>query len=191
MLPFSTWREVYRIPWIRENKMAVRFLSDVFYLLIALYRAGRMQDFNCLKQVYFEMIESFAQYGRNEAKDTVERVLRIAWFTEHRLDLYRLISAYRRVIDDMRAQLHSDGNFTATQSRINGDIGSFIEAFKVLIDFDEADENRIATLLERPEIMDNSMEHIKAATQNCDQLSKSRTEERNERRCSWEYRSYR
>jgi hypothetical protein len=165
MLPFSTWREVLRIPWIRENRKAVRFLSDLFYLLIALHRAGRIQDFNYLKHVYFEMIESFAQYGRNEAKDTVDRVLRIAWFAEHRRDLYRLISAYKRVIDGMQVQSQLTGNSPDRQKRVNGDIEDFVQAFKALIDFDAADDARANDLSGRPEVMDASMAHIKAATE--------------------------
>jgi len=165
MLSFSTWRDVFRIPWIRQNRKAVRYLSDLFYLLIALYRAGRIQDFNCLKQVYFEMIESFAQYGQSEAKDTVDKVLQIAWIAEHRRDLYRLISAYKRVIDGIQAQHRRNSYSPATQRRINGDIEDFVLAFKALIDFGKADETRVADLLERPEVMDESMAHIREATQ--------------------------
>ncbi len=170
MLPFSTWRDVFRISWIRENRKAVRFLSELFYLLIALYRAKRTQDFNCLKQVYFEMIESFAQYGRGEAKGTVDKVLRIAWIAEHRRDLFRLISAYKRVIDGMQVQQRLNGNSPATQREINRDIEDFVLAFKALIDFGEADEARVADLLQRPEVMDASMVHIKAITHGCDEL---------------------
>ena len=165
MLPFSTWRDVLRIPWIHQNRRAVRYLSDLFYLLIALYRAGRIQDFNCLKQIYFEMIESFAQYGHSEAKDTVDKVLQIAWFAEHHRDLYRLISAYRRVIDGMQTQHHRNNYSPAAQRQINGDIEDFALAFKALIDFSKVDEARVADLLERPEVMDESMAHIREATQ--------------------------
>lgn len=169
MLPFSTWRDVFRIPWIRENRKAVRFLSDVFYLLIALHRAGRIQDFNCLKQVYFEMIASFAQYGRSEAKDTVDSLLQITWFAEHRRDLYRLISAYRRVIAGTQVQSNPNSHPPHTQRRVNGDIEDFVHAFKALIDFDDADDARANDLSKRSEVMDASMAHIKAATQSCDQ----------------------
>ncbi len=167
MLPFSTWREVFRIPWMRDNRKAVRFLSDVFYLLIALYRAKRIQDFNCLKQIYFEMIESFAQYGRSEAKDTVDRVLQIAWFAEHRRDLYRLLSAYKRVIDTRQEQEGYAPTQPDVQARFNTDIEEFVTAFKTLIDFGEKDEARVCSLLAQPEIMDESMAHIKAVTESC------------------------
>lgn len=169
MLPFSVWRDVFRIPWIRQNNKAVRYLSDVFYLLIALYRAGRIQDFNCLKQVYFEMIESFAQYGHSEAKDTIDNVLRISWFAEHRRDLYRLISSYTRVIDGIQAQPPSNSYSPVTQRRINGDIEDFVQAFKALIDFGKADEARVTDLLDRPEVMDEFMAHMREAIQGGDQ----------------------
>jgi len=170
MLPFSTWRDLFRIPWMGDNRKAVHFLSDAFYLLIALYRAGRIQDFDCLKRVYFAMIESFAQYGHSEAKDTVERVLQIAWFAEHQRDLYRLIAAYRRGLDGMRAQADSGRVLPETQLRTNKDVEEFVQAFKALIDFGDKDEARVAYLLERPELMDASMAHIKEITEGCEQL---------------------
>ncbi len=170
MLPFSTWRDVFRIPWIRDNRKAVRFLSDLFYLLIALYRAGRIQDFNCLKQVYFQMIESFAQYGRRDAKDTVDSVLRIPWFAEHRRDIYRMISGYRRVLESMQANAGLENAQPDVQRRINGNIDEFVQAFKALIDFSEKDDARVEELLRRPELMDASMVHIRAITGGCDRL---------------------
>lgn len=170
MLPFSTWRDLFRIPWIGDNRKAVHFLSDAFYLLLALYRSGRIQDFNCLKRVYFAMIESFAQYGHSEAKDTVERVLEIAWFAEHDRDLYRLISAYRRVLEDIRIQSGPGGTRPEAQRRVNEGIEEFVREFKVLIDFGEKDEARVAYLLDRPELMDASMAHIQEITGDCEQL---------------------
>ena len=168
MLPFSTWRELFRIPWIGDNRDAVHFLSDGFYLLIALYRAQRIRDFNCLKQVYFTMIESFAQYGHSEAKDTVDRVLQIAWFAQNRRNLYHLIAAYRRILDGMQAQSGPEGAHPKTQWQINRDIEEFVQAFKALIDFGEKDEARVTYLLERPELMDASMAHLAEITGGCD-----------------------
>ncbi len=169
MLPFSTWRDVFRIPWIRDNRKAVRFLSDLFYLLLALYRAGRIQDFNCLKMVYYEMIESFAQYGRSEAKDTVDRVLQIQWFKEHRRDLYHLIASYKRVQIGLQSEADLASAQPDTQRRVNEAFEEFVRAFKALIDFGDKDEARVRDLLERPEVMDESMAYIKKVTQNCDQ----------------------
>ena len=153
MISFTTWRQVYRIPWLRKNKEAVRILSDMFYLLIALYRTKRMQEFSRLSHLYFKMIDSFAQFGRIEAEDTLNQVLQISWFQENRRDVYRLIAAYKRVI----AKMNEDGNdmsSVSSQIEINRDIKVFFLSLKSLIHFDEQDEGRVKKLLERIDIDD-------------------------------------
>lgn len=159
MLPFATWRQVVRVPFIRENEKAVRFLSDLFYLLIALFRTRRFSDFNRLQYTYFEMIHSFAQHGRLEAKDTVDRFLQIPWFSERRRDLYRLISSYNRAMAVMHG---SEGNAIPVkeQLELNRNMEDFVQSFKALIDFDEQDEARVSKLVEDPGRMDEMLEYF-------------------------------
>ncbi len=162
MLPFSTWREVFRIPWVRRNSQAVRLLSDVFYLLMALYRTRRLQEFSQLRCVFFEMIDSFAQHGRSDAKDTVDELLKISWFQVRHRDLYRMIGSYNRVIAGMSGQRHNCLSM-ATQQRINEDAEDFVVALKKLAHFDERDEVRVNALVQQPELMDVMVKEIFAA----------------------------
>jgi len=162
MLSYSTWREVFRIPWVRRNSEAVRLLSDVFYLLVALYRTRRLQEFSQLRCVYFEMLDSFAQHGRSDAKGTVDELLKISWFRAHQRDLYRMIAAYNRVIDGM-GQDGQNCLSVETQMRINQDAEDFVLALKKLAHYDEEDEVRINALVQQPELMDVMVREIFAA----------------------------
>ena len=162
MLPFTTWREVFRIPWVRRNSQAVRLLSDVFYLLMALYRSRRLQEFSQLRCVYFEMIDSFAQHGRSDAKDTVDELLKISWFQARHRDLYRMIASYNKVIGGMSEE-PKDCLSIATQHRINKDAEDFVEALKKLAHFDERDEERVNALVRQPELMELMVREIFAA----------------------------
>ncbi len=159
MLPFSTWREVFRIPWVRRNSQAVRLLSDVFYLLMALYRTRRLQEFNQLRCIFFEMIESFAQHGRSDAKDTVDELLKISWFQVRQRDLYRMIVAYNRVIAGMGREGQNCLSI-ATQQSINEDAEDFVLALKKLAHFDARDEVRVNALVQQPELMDVLVKEI-------------------------------
>lgn len=153
MLPVSAWQDFYRIPWLRENWRAVRTLKEMFYVLMALYRAGRLQEFSRLRYLYFRMIDSFAQYGRVDARDTVNQLLQIPWFRENRRDVYRLISSYNRVAPKV---IQDDGHHPsiAVQTEINGDMEVFFDAFKSLVHFDEKDERRVERLLQDNEALD-------------------------------------
>lgn len=162
MLPFKVWRSVFRIPWLRENARAVRFLSDLFYLLLVLYRARRLHDFNELKCVYFGMIDSFAQYGRSEAKDTIDRVLQISWFRDHKGDVYRMITAYNRVMECMRYE-EEHGVANANIDSMNRAMAVFIEAFKALINFDTRDEARVEDLRAQPHVIDYLIRRIRCS----------------------------
>ena len=159
MLPFATWREVFRIPWVRENSEGVRFLSDVFYLLLALYRTRRLRDFHRLQRVYFRMIDSFAQYGRGEAKDTVNRLLAIPWFAAHRRELYRLIAAYNHVVETLPPE---EGAVPSPdrQATAGSHVEEFVRAFKDLTHFDEMDEARVQSLIDQPPVMEAMLEQI-------------------------------
>lgn len=153
MVSFSTWRSFYRIPLIRKNRKAIRILRDMFYVLIALYRISKMQEFSLLGHLYFKMIDSFAQYGSVEAKDTVDQILEIPWFRDNQRNLYRLLSSYNNVIQN----INSNGNqfYTkSTQEQLNRDMNNFFQAYKSLNRFDEKDEKRISELLQNRNLLD-------------------------------------
>ncbi len=160
MVPYSVWRQAFRIPWVRENSDAVRFLSDVFYLLLALYRSHRFHDLQRLQSVYFRMIDSFAQNGRAEAKDTVDRLLAVPWFGERRRDVYRLIVAYNRIVmEGAKAEGDTPGPFEA-QTKILHYIEDFVRSFKAITDFGAEDEARVDGLVEDPEAIDAMLAEI-------------------------------
>ena len=157
MVSFSTWRAFYRIPWLRENREAVRILRDMFYVLVALYRADKLREFSRLRYLYFKMIDSFAQYGRVGARDTVNQLLEIPWFRENRRDLYRLIAAYNKVVRnvlDTKGQIPS----VSAQERINKDMDIFFHALKSLMHFDARDEGRVNKLLQNRKILDEMLD---------------------------------
>jgi hypothetical protein len=159
MLPFSVWRKVLRIQWVSENSEAVRFLTGAFYLLLALYRCRRFRDFNRLQRLYFKMIDSFAQYGRSEARDTMDRLLEIPWFDQHRQNVYRMISAHKQVVEE----ISSTNGCPPTPSRqieMNRHVEEFVRCTKLLMQFDENDEARIRGLVENPENMDALLDAI-------------------------------
>ncbi len=160
MVPYSVWRQAFRIPWVRENTDAVRFLSDVFYLLLALYRSRRFHDLQRLQSVYFRMIDSFAQNGRAEAKDTVDLLLAVDWFGQRRRDVYRLIVAYNRIVErGGEGGFETPGTFE-TQTEILGHIEDFVRAFKAITAFGPEDEARVDGLVEDAEAMDAMLAEI-------------------------------
>jgi len=160
MVPYSVWRQAFRIPWVRENSDAVRFLSDVFYLLLALYRSRRFHDLQRLQSVYFRMVDSFAQNGRAEAKDTVDRLLAIDWFGQRRRHVYRLIVAYNRIVEQAaRAEGDTPGPFEA-QTKTLGYIDDFVKSFKAITDFGAEDEARVDGLVEDTEAIDAMLAEI-------------------------------
>ena len=159
MIPFKTLRAMFRIPWVRKNHDAVQIINNMFYLLLALYRSGRYQDFCCLYKIYFMMIESFALYGRNEAKDTIDQLLGIPWFRERQHVLYRSIAAYNRVIESMEKE-EREGASIEIQMDIKRNVTAFVVVLKSLTHFDERDEARVNTLLAEPVIMDDALNKI-------------------------------
>jgi len=159
MIPFTALRAVFRIRWVRDHGEAVQFLNKMFYLLIALHRSHRLQDFRRLHKIYFMMFDSFVLYGRYESKDTVEQILQIPWFSEHKGDLYRSMAAYKRVIHSMMKE-EREGSTIEVQMEINQHVTAFVKALKSLIHFDEMDEARVNSLLAQPAIMDNTLDKI-------------------------------
>ena len=159
MVSYSTWRAFYRIPLIRENREAVRVLNDLYYVLITLHRANRINDFAKLRLVYFKMLHSFAQYGRRDAKDTVDQILQIPWFQEHQRDLYRLIGAYNHImgmISDERLQPLSGRE----QKQLSEEMDTFFQTYKSLMRFDAKDDHRIDGLLRNKDDLDEIVANI-------------------------------
>jgi len=159
MIPYTALRSVFRIRWVRENSEAVQFLNKMFYLLIALHRSHRLQDFRRLHKIYFMMFDSFTLYGRHESKEIVEQLLQISWFNEHKGDLYRSMAAYKRVIQSMVKE-EREGSSIEVQMEMNKSVTAFVTALKALIHFDERDEARVNALLVQPAIMDNTLDKI-------------------------------
>jgi hypothetical protein len=159
MLPYSALRGLFRIPWVREHRVAVHYLNNMFYLLIALYREGRMRDYYIVRNLFFEMFDSFSIYGRSQAKDAINDLLDIPWFQQHHIELYRLIAIFKNITLLLK-QAGSDGDAVALQRETNKAVEEFIKIFKTLNNFNNRDESRINDLLNRPDLMDTLMEHL-------------------------------
>ena len=99
------------------------------------------------------MIESFAQYGRGQAKDTLDQLLAVPWFASRKRLVYELITIYGRVIDKLPAVNRGNSLSAEEQRQLNLHIKSFIEKFKELNDFGPQDEARIQILLKDPALM--------------------------------------
>jgi hypothetical protein len=163
MIPFPTWREAFRIPWLRENRSGFRFLHEVFLLQLVLYRSGRLRDFLWAQKRFFEMAHSIAQYGRREASDTVSRLLEIPWFSERRRSLLGMIAAYNRIV----TALGLDGAVgsevrTRELERIRGDVEVFIRCLKGLLAFDAGDEARVRQLMRQPDAVARRIDSLLA-----------------------------
>ena len=156
---FQRWIAA-RIPWIRENLEAFRSLSNTFYLLVALFRSRRYRDFYAVLTAFFEMVHSFAQYGRQEAKDTVDRLLRIPWFWERRREVLRLISAYNRVVDKSGLKHVSGPETGPALRRARHAIEDFVQSLKGMAEFSELDEQRIDTLMADPGRLESLVEEF-------------------------------
>ena len=159
MIPYTALRKIFKIPLVRENKEAVHILNKLFYLLIALHRLRRYREFSCLSKIYFRMIDSFALYGLNESKETINLLLGIHWFNERRHDLYRTISVYRQLIKimDREATVESPLEF---QAEFNEYVATYFFLFKLLIQFDEKDEERITFLMKKSSVINNALDDI-------------------------------
>lgn len=159
MLPYSTLRDLFRIPWIREHRGAVHYINHMFYLLIALYRKERMQEYYIVRRLFFEMFDSFSIYGRSQAKDAINDLVGIPWFQQHHIELYRLIAMFKNIIILLR-EVESKRNDTALQLETNKTVEEFIKVLKVLANFNKRDESRIKELMSRPDLMDGLMNDL-------------------------------
>ena len=148
MLPYSTLRDLFRIPWVRDNRAAVNYLNTMFYLLVSLYRSRRIQEYLIVRHMYFNMFESFAIYGRSQARDVLGELLDIPWFKQHQGDVYRLMAIFKQLC----AMLNKAD--MALHLEINKKVREFITILKVLSNFNHRDEKRIAELMNRPDVMD-------------------------------------
>jgi hypothetical protein len=156
MLSFSTWRAAARIPWVRENLDGLRYLRSTLYLLLALHRLGRHQDFRWVLKLYFEMAHSLAQYGRSSAKDTVDRLFEIPWFAAHRRALLQVIIAYNRVLRTV--VICGDSRCAPEPTR--ADLESFVASMKEILAFDRSDEERVQGIMATPGALDEMMAEL-------------------------------
>jgi hypothetical protein len=159
MLPYSTLRDFFRIPWVHDNREAVHYLSNMFYLLIALYRSGRKREYYIVRNVFFEMFDSFAIYGRSQARDVLGDLLQIPWFHEHQRDLYRLISIFKH-ITSLLHDARRNNNAAPLQQETNKNVEEFIVILKALNNFNHRDESRINDLLSRADLLDALMDNL-------------------------------
>ena len=153
MLPYSTLRDLFRIPWVRDNRAAVNYLNTMFYLLVSLYRSRRIQEYLIVRDMYFNMFESFAIYGRSQARDVLGELLAIPWFKQHQGDVYRLLAIFKQLCA-MLNEAEGSNDDMALQFEINKKVREFITVFKVLSNFNHRDEERITELMGRPDVMD-------------------------------------
>ncbi len=150
MLSYSTWRDAARIPWVRENLDGLKYLRSTLYLLLALHRLGRQQDFQWTLRMFFEMAHSFAQYGGAAAKETIDRLFQIPWFFENRRALLVMIASYNRVRILTLAAEHAE----PTNASGWEDVGVFIASLKETLKFDHVDEARIRAIMHDSEALD-------------------------------------
>lgn len=158
MLDYRTLRRTFQIPWLRDNRAAIHELSDLFYLMLALFRAGRRHDFVFARDVYFRMLASFAQYGRRDARQTVESLLQLPWYRDRERELYRLIAAFNRVIRENSA-IDDPSRPTAA---LGAAVGDYVTAMKALIGFDEQDEARVRRLMASPADLDRGLSLLRS-----------------------------
>jgi hypothetical protein len=105
------------------------------------------------------MLNSFAQYGQVDAKDTVDQILQIPWFSDNQRDLYRLIASYNNVIRKMPGK-GSQPSSRAAQIQVSREMDTFFQIYKSLMRFDERDDIRINGLLQNREHLDEIVLHI-------------------------------
>lgn len=159
MIPFKVLRNIYRVSWTKDNRDAIQLLNKMFYLMIALKRSHRIQEYLCVHRAFFLMIDSFILYRRGEAKELVDQLLEIPWIYERKADLYRSIIAYNRLIAIIKKKETSQ-SLRQLQQEFQIQTSNFVSAFKQFTNFNEKDEARIKELLENPEIVDGALKEI-------------------------------
>ena len=156
MLSYSTWRAAARLPWVRENLDGLRYLKTTLYLLLALHRLGRRQDFQWTLRLFFEMAHSFAQYGRGAARETINGLFQIPWFFRNRRTLLVVIASYNRV---RNLALATSG--LAPLSRTDWeDVGVFIASLKEILAFDQKDEDHVRSIMADPGVIDSMISEL-------------------------------
>lgn len=159
MIPYNVMRAVLKISFFKENIKAIYLLNKMFYLLIALYRLHRIQEYLYLQRVYFSMMDSFILYGRNESRELLDQLLEIPWFSERKIVLYQTMASYRKMVSHIRE--NDDRNTTfKDQNRFRQDAESYVSSFKRLIDFDDKDDKRISELIENQSIIKDALKVI-------------------------------
>lgn len=160
MLSYSTWRAAARIPWVRDNLDGLRFLRTTLYLLLALHRLGRRQDFQWTLRVFFEMAHTFAQYGRTGARETIDALFAIPWFFDKRRTLLTVIASFNRI----RHQAIAPGYFKPTESTDWQDVEVFVVSLKEIMRFDAGDERRVRAIMEEPGALEEIMAELQVVT---------------------------
>lgn len=159
MIPFRVLRKIYKVSWTKDNRDAIQLLNKLFYLMIALNRSNRIQDFLCVQKIFFLMIDSFILHGRSEAKQLLDRLLKISWINKRKAALYRSISAYNHLIVIIRNG-DIDQSSPQIQKEVQKHTANFVTAFKQFTNFNEKDEIRIRQLIDNPSIMDEALKEI-------------------------------
>ncbi len=143
MLSFSTWRAAARIPWVRENLDGLRSLRTTLYLLLALHRLGRQQDFQWTLRLFFQMAHSFAQYGRGAAKQTINQLFGIPWFSRKRRALLIMIASYNRV----RSLAVLSPELAPLKREDWEDVAVYVASLKEVLAFDHEDEEHVHSIM--------------------------------------------
>lgn len=105
------------------------------------------------------MFDSFSLYGRSQARNAINDLLKIPWFQQHHIDLYRLIAIFKH-ITILRQEDESKENTISIQRETNRNVEEFIKILKALINFNDRDESRINDLLSRPDLIDALMNNL-------------------------------
>ena len=100
------------------------------------------------------MLESFAQYGRAEAEDTLNQLISIPWFSSRKRQVYELIAIYRRITEVLPELESSAPDSGERQAEFNSQVAKFIAKFKELNEFGPQDEARVRALIEDRDVMD-------------------------------------
>jgi hypothetical protein len=164
MLTLGTARAAFRIPWIRRNLGGFRFLWSTFHLLLALYRSRRYGDFYRVLGTFLEMAHSFAQYGRVEAMDTIDRLLEIPWFAGRRRELLGLVRTFNQLVEALGLRGATRPPVEPALRHVSRTVDEFVRSVKTVLGFDEEDEERVRALLAREEDLEEALEAFTAAS---------------------------
>lgn len=162
MLTFSVWRSLFRIPWMKDNREAIHILSNIYLILLTLYKTRRFKDFYRLMVIFLKMIDSCALHSRKEAKSAIDQLLGIPWFKEKQQDIYRLIVCFKQLMDTLPSleSFYENDNIDPKQKLIiSSSVIGFIEGCKILINYNEFEESKVNELINNSEMLDEIILH--------------------------------